>query len=139
VLFGAFFIVNSLWLQPFWQQFPSNTILPAEIAYCIFSMLFFRQMLSYPDKVDIVKQSAFWFNVAMLLFSTTMFVYLGLINYYAAHHIKDTFVYELFYIVNIIFYLLIAISLWLNSREERFENQGAGGVVPLQEQISERY
>ncbi len=36
--------------------------------------------------LNIVKQSAFWFNTALLIFSTTMFLNMGLVNYYAAHH-----------------------------------------------------
>jgi hypothetical protein len=115
-IFIVFFFVNSIFIQPYYRDFPSNMVIPSEIAYAIFSLLLFKQMLLYPLPVNIVKQSVFWFNTAILFFSTTMFFNLGLTNYYIKHHLNDRLIFDFNFAINMIFYFLIGISILMDNK-----------------------
>jgi hypothetical protein len=94
ILAIAFFILNGFFMQPFTTDFPSNVYLVSNIFFVILALLLFRQMLRYPLNISIIKQSIFWFNAAILLFSITMFLNLALLSYYARHHWgKDSLYY----------------------------------------------
>jgi len=122
VIISIFFFINALLLQPYNRVFPSNIVLPSEIAYTIFSLLLFKQMLQYPLQINIIKQSIFWYNTAILFFSTTMFLNLGLINYYIKHRLNDGIIHDFTLGINVIFYVLIGISILMNSKEITFDN-----------------
>jgi len=123
VLLNVFSLINSFFLQPYHNNFPSNVILPAEISYAIFSMLLFRQMLLNPVMVNIMEQSVFWYNTAMLFFSSTMFLSLGFSNYFLNHNL-DNHIIDIFgYCVNVIFYIILAFSIYLNTKETDTENE----------------
>jgi len=122
VLITIFAFINSLWLQPYYSDFPSNLVITSEILYTIFSLLLFKQMLLYPLPINITKQSVFWYNTAMLLFSTTTFLNLGLINYYVKHHLNDRIIFDFYFGINMIFYALIGISILINNNKTISEN-----------------
>lgn len=116
-LITIFFFINALFLQPYYKVFPSNVIIITEILYVIFSLLLFKQMLLYPEQINIVKQSIFWYNTAILFFSTTMFFTLALINYYGQHHFKNYIIYYFWYSITIIFNLLQGIAILTDKKE----------------------
>jgi hypothetical protein len=112
-------VLNALlFQQPSQVVFPTHMYLINNILYVIFSLVLFKQMLQYPLDVNIIKQSIFWFNTAMIFFSTTMFLNMELTNYYAQHKWGYDVIYYFwngnFYLFNI----LICISL-LNDNRER--------------------
>lgn len=117
IIMCFFFIINALFLQPYLTSFPTNMIMVSEILYSVFSLLLFKQMLLYPIQTNITKQSVFWFNLSVLFFSTTMFLDLGLINYFLSHHLNDNLLYDCNFYINILFYSLIGFSIHLNSKE----------------------
>jgi hypothetical protein len=117
LLIAVFFFINALFLQPFYKVFPSNVLLASQILYVIFSMLLFKQMLMYPVQINIVKQSIFWYNTAILFFSTTMFLNLALMNYYRLHNHKIFIVYYFWYTITIIFDLLLVIAILVDRKE----------------------
>src|SRR5579872_2948445 len=80
IIVPIFCFINALFLEPYATTFPTYTTLPTDILLIIFSLLLFKQMLLYPVKVNIVKQSVFWYNIGILFFSATMFMNLGLMN-----------------------------------------------------------
>jgi hypothetical protein len=45
--------------------------------YALFSLLLFKEMLQYPLRINILKQSVFWYNTAILFYATTMFFMMG--------------------------------------------------------------
>jgi hypothetical protein len=112
-----FFIINAIFLQPFFRVFPTNVYLPTQILFAIFSLLLFKQMLLYPLKVNIVKQGVFWYNTAILVYATTMFLNLGLANYYVAHHINDYSLYYFWYFSLYLFHVFIGVSLFTDNKE----------------------
>ena len=112
------FLLNALFLQHFNEDFPSYIYILSHIIFVIFSLLLFRQMLSYPLDINISRQSVFWFNTAILFYSTTMFLNLGLTNYYTEHSISTHIIFYFWYIVLFIFYSLIAVSILLDKKQQ---------------------
>ncbi|MBV8389748.1 MAG: hypothetical protein JO080_08115 [Mucilaginibacter sp.] len=122
-LFLVFFFINALFLQPFTSVFPTNAIMTAEILYVLLAILLFKQMLQYPLQVNIMKQSVFWFNTAILFFSTTMFLNLSLMNYYRKYHPENISLIVIFwYSIDIIFNILLGIGILNNKKEELTAN-----------------
>lgn len=119
-----FFIVNSLWLQPYLHIFPSNAIIVGEIVLVIFSLLVFKQMLQYPLQVNITNQSIFWYNTAILFYSTTVFLNFGLINYVIKHHLDNATFYNCRLILNMIFYILLGIAIFIEDEKITADNAG---------------
>jgi hypothetical protein len=113
----TFFIVNAILLQPFLKVFPTNIFLSTQALYVIFSLLLYKQMLLYPLKINIFKQSAFWYNTAILFYATTMFVNLGLGNYVAEHHLVDYIIFYFWYFVLYMFFILIGVSFLTDTEE----------------------
>jgi len=111
-----FFIFNSLKLQPYNNVFPSNALLVSEIIYVTLSLLIFKQMLQYPLQINITRQSIFWFNTAILFFSTTAFLNYGLINYVVKHHLDYLIAYYCGFVTNMIFYTLIGMSILIDDK-----------------------
>jgi len=121
-LFLVFFLINAMYLQPFVRVFPTNAIMVEEILYVLFAILLFKQMLQYPVQVNITKQSVFWFNTAILFFSTTMFLNLALMNYIGEHHIRSEIVLYFWHTIDIIFALLSGIAILTDKKEIIIKN-----------------
>lgn len=111
------FVINAWFFQPFLKEFPSNVSILTQSLYAIFSLLLFKEMLLYPLKVNITKQSVFWYNIAILFFSTTMFFNLVLTNYFAKHNLNDLVIFYFWYFILFVFHILIGVSLLINNKE----------------------
>ncbi len=118
IMIIVFSFINALFLQPFYKVFPSNLYLITNTMLVVFSLLLFKQMLLYPLKVRITKQSVFWYNISILFFSTTMFLNLGFINYYAQLKIGDDIIYYFWYGNYYILSILTGIALLINKKEK---------------------
>ena len=117
VLVVVFGFVNAIFMQPYDQSFPINVLIPTQILFITFSLLLFRQMLLYPMQISIIKQSIFWYNTAILFFSTTMFMNLGLMNYYSRHGLHGQIVFYFWYSAIIIFNLLLGMAILTDRKE----------------------
>jgi hypothetical protein len=120
VIITPFFILNAIFLQPFSKVFPTNLYYPTQVLFAAFSLLLFNEMLMYPVKINIVKQSVFWFNTAMLFYATTMFFNLGLSNYLGQHklsHVFADFLGYFWYFMLAVFNIFIAISFLTYNKE----------------------
>ncbi len=82
-----FYIFNSIFLQPVSITFPGNAMVINKVLFIILSLLYFKQMLAEPLEINIIKQGNFWFNIAVLLNSTTMFLNDYLVNYYSKNSV----------------------------------------------------
>jgi hypothetical protein len=120
VLIMVFFFINALFLQPFFKVFPTYLYYPTQILFATFSLLLFKEMLMYPLKINIIKQSVFWYNTAMLFYATTMFFNMGLSNYLSQHNLSAFFVsfftYFWYFILDV-FSILVGISLLTHNKE----------------------
>ncbi|MDB5025100.1 MAG: hypothetical protein JWP78_2855 [Mucilaginibacter sp.] len=117
VAISIFFVFNALFLQPFQKVFPSNVSVLTQSLYAIFSLLLFKEMLQYPLKLNITKQSIFWYNTAILFYATTMFFIFGFANYYKEHNLYDSIIYYFWYFILYAFHILIGVSLLTDNKE----------------------
>ena len=117
VVITIFFFINALFLQPFAKVFPTNIYIPTQTLYAVYSLLLFKEMLMYPLKINIIKQSVFWFNTAILFFATTMFFNLGLSNYLAEHTHYDAIITFFWYLIIYSFHVLICIALLTDDKK----------------------
>jgi hypothetical protein len=117
IVFSAAFVINAIFFQPFFTLFPTNLDLPKQVLFAIFSLLLFKEMLLYPLKINIINQSVFWFNTAMLFFATTMFFNLGLTNYIARYTQFDWFIIYFWYLIIYLFHILICIALLTENKK----------------------
>lgn len=118
VVVVAFAFFNGIFLQPAYKSFPSSLYMVTNTMLVAFSLLLFKQMLLYPVKIKITGQGIFWYNTSILFYSTTMFLNLGLINYYSRLKFDPGiyyFWYGSYYILNI----LIGIALFSNYKEKK--------------------
>jgi len=117
VVIVGFAFFNGIFLQPAYKSFPSFLYMVTNTMLVAFSLLLFKQMLLYPIKIKITGQGIFWYNTSMLFFSTTMFLNLGLTNYYAELKF-DQGIYYFWYCSYYILNILIGIALFSNYKEK---------------------
>lgn len=118
IVITACFLLNGLFLQPFSTKFPTNIYIPTQVLFAAFSLLLFKEMLMYPLKINIIKQSVFWYNTAILFYGTTMFFNLGISNYLAARNLNDDFIFVFWYFIIYIFNILISIALATENKKK---------------------
>ena len=117
IVIVTFAFFNGIYLQPAYKSFPSFLYMVTNIMLVTFSLLLFKQMLLYPVKIMITSQGIFWYNTSILFYSTTMFLNLGLTNYYSQLKFDQGiyyFWYGSYYILNI----LTGIALFSNYKEK---------------------
>jgi len=110
------YIYNSIFLQPFNVTFPGYAMATNKVLFIILSLLLFKQMLAEPLEINITKQGIFWFNIAVLLNSTTMFLNDYLVNYYAKGTVNPVVRYFWNY-SDIIFNLILGIAIVVETSE----------------------
>jgi hypothetical protein len=121
LIIGGFFIlsmINLFYLQSL-SRFPSNTVLLASTILILFSLFYFKVMLSKVEQVSIFRRSVFWFNSAVLLFFALAFVYWGFYNYLLKHKISTKPVTTIIYYVNLIFYSMLLVSIVLDMKRHK--------------------
>lgn len=124
IVFSVSFVINAISFQPFFKLFPTNMDLPKQVLFAIFSLLLFKEMLLYPLKINIINQSVFWFNTAMLFFATTMFFNLGLTNYLGRNIQYDDIIIYFWYLILYLFHILICIALLTENKKITPSNAG---------------
>lgn len=117
IIISVSFFINAVFLQPFNKVFPTNIYIPAQILLAVFSLLLFKEMLMYPVRINITKQSVFWYNTGILFYSTTMFFNLGLSNYLAVHNLNDNFIFNFWYFITDAFHILICIAILTDNKK----------------------
>jgi hypothetical protein len=108
-------VIDTLFFETL-MVFPSKYLLVCEILYLLYSLLGFRQMLLSPVQTPLYKQSLFWLNTAFLIYTSTIFLSFGLHDYFIKHHVSTKTLNTLIYVVNIIFYSLLGVSIITNKR-----------------------
>jgi hypothetical protein len=117
IIITVFAVINALFLQPFNKVFPTYINVPSLALLVVFSLLLFKEMLLYPSKTPILKQSVFWFNTAIIFYSTTMFLTLGLSNIYTRYRSLDYIMFYFWFGILYIFTILIGIGLLTDNKE----------------------
>lgn len=123
VFFLILCIINTLFFQKI-TAIPSNVILISNLAFVLYSLLFFRVMLNSAINQNIFKQSIFWFNSAVLILFTVSFLYWSFFNYFIRHKIKTGSIATFIYYINIIYYIMLCITIMLNRKEIKYTPDG---------------
>ena len=111
-VFVVLSIVNSLYYQSV-KQFPSNMLLIACVLIIVLSLLIYRQMLSFPIEESLFRQPVFWLNTGTLFFFTTTFLFWSFFNYFIRQKLNLTLLTDMIYLSNIIYYVVLGVSLLL--------------------------
>ena len=107
--------LNTLFFQTFFT-FPSNIIMLSYIVFIIFSLLLFMQMLDQPKETAIFKQSIFWLNIAILIYSIITPVSFGVLNYLAKHNLSAEIVGNFIEYFTFLYYLTIGYSILIDKK-----------------------
>ncbi len=127
VVIPAFALFNLFVLQPL-LTFPSNVIL---VNYCVIILIaiaYFRQMLMLPSRVNILAEETFWLNALIILYCSYGFITLALYNYMRGHGINREIINTLAYFLNVIMYIGMGITTYINYRNNSKQPM-AWGVV----------
>jgi hypothetical protein len=117
IVITVFEIFNAIYLQPFNSVFPTYIYLPTLALLAVLSLLLFRQMLFYPVKTPILKQGVFWYNTAIIFYSTTMFLTTGFSNIQLSSGMTKLIVY-FWYAILYIFTILIGVALSIDKNNK---------------------
>ncbi len=117
IIISVFAVINALFIQSFHTVFPTNVNLPTLALLVVFSLLLFKQMLLYPLETSLMKQGVFWFNTAIIFYSTTMFLNIGLSNVYLRNPSIDYLIFYFWYGILYIFTVLIGIALLTDTKK----------------------
>lgn len=126
VLFMLCLEVANLFFFEKISQFPSLILEASHIIYGAYALLLFRQMLLFPTEERLFKQSLFWFNINMLFYATTMFLYFALLSYFVENKLDVVPLFYFSFIVNFIFYIVIGVSLFIDNRKMVITGIGNG-------------
>jgi len=123
----SYALINSFFIQHFWS-FPTNSIVVFQIVYLGYSLLGLKKTLEMPRQTSILRESFFWLNISLLMFSSTQLLSLGLINYGNRHHLNLNPVFVVSSLINLIYYSFWATSLYFHKAnyEKSLLNGGFG-------------
>lgn len=108
-------IINLVYFQTIFE-FPSVLLSAQELACVAFSLFYFTEMLLNPIEVPLFKQSAFWLNTSLFLFSAIIFLCFGLMNSLIVNQIGTDTLSIFIYWVNIIFYCVLWFSINIETK-----------------------
>jgi hypothetical protein len=111
--FSLLSISNTLFFQTLFS-FPSNIIMLSYLIFILFSLILFMQMLEAPKEIIISKQSVFWFNSAILVYSITMPICFGILNYLVKHKLPDQLLGDFIEYFTFLYYLTLGYAIHLD-------------------------
>jgi hypothetical protein len=113
--FCIFSVLNTVYLQTFFK-YNTNIIMLSYIIFIIFSLLLFMQMLNAPKDIAIFKQSVFWFNCAVLVYSILMPVCYGGLNYMMKHKLDSNLLYEFMVYFTFLYYIILGYAVYIDKK-----------------------
>jgi hypothetical protein len=119
--FAILCFVNTFFFQHLFT-FPSNILLIEHTILILFSLLLFKQMIFYPVYINILSQEIFWFNTIILFYYTSDFLIWAFHNYFVRSHLNTHLLNTLNYANNILFYLGLGFTIFLNSKKRDVAN-----------------
>jgi len=115
----AFALYNTLYLQGI-NSFPSNFVLICELFYMCYAFLGFKKILLHPLPIPLHQQGLFWLNLAQIIFSTTLFIYFGLMNYLNSHHSFGSSLVIFVQAINLIYALLLSTAILNDANSAKY-------------------
>ncbi len=109
-------ILNSVFFQPI-LTFPSYILMLSFIIFIIFSLMLFLEMLESPKETTIGRQSIFWFNCAMFVYSTSVPICFGMLSHFIKHNLNTDLLNGFLYYITLLYYFTLGISIWLDKEK----------------------
>jgi len=107
--------LNTLFFQRF-LTFPSNLIMLSYIIFVVFALKLFLQMLDAPKELAIFKQSVFWFNCAILVYSIIMPVCFGVLNYLIKHQLSTDILANFIEYFTFLYYSTLGYAILIDTK-----------------------
>lgn len=118
ILVAIFSVVNAFFVQKYTSLFPTYNMMLTQAACIILAIMLFNKMLLYPMEINIVKQSVFWLNTAVIIYNSSLFLASALANYYSGHVPINYYVMVCFWYSTIfLFYTLLLIAILKDQKE----------------------
>jgi hypothetical protein len=118
ILIVIFSIINAFFIQKYTSLFPTYIMVLTEVLCIILAIMLFNKMLLYPSEVNILKQSAFWLNTAVIIYNSSLFLASALGNYYSGHMPINYYVMVYFWYGTIfLFYIFLLIAILTDRKE----------------------
>lgn len=116
--FVALSMINTIFFQKF-LTFPSNIVILSYLMFIVFSLTCFVEMLDFPIKTNIFKQSIFHFNCAMLFYSATSPVCFGILSYLIHHELSTVNIRIFIYVISLIYYSTLGYAIFLDQKNNK--------------------
>lgn len=118
ILVTIFSVINAFFIQKYTSLFPTYIMMLTEVLCVILAVMLFNKMLLYPTEVNIIKQSAFWFNTAVIIYNSSLFLASALGNYLAGHMKLNYYIMAYFWFGTIfLFYIFLLIAILTDRKE----------------------
>lgn len=114
--FAILSVVKTLFVQKFFS-FPSNIIMLSYIVFITFALTLFIQMLDSPKETAIFKQSVFWFNSAILIYSVTVPVCFGVLSYLIKHNLDNRLLSDILLYFTLVYYLTLGYAIHIDKKQ----------------------
>jgi hypothetical protein len=115
--FIALCLLNIVLFDAFFKLIPLKIIMLSYIIFAFFSLMLFMQMLNEPKETNIYKQSTFWFNCAVLVFSIISPLCFGVDFYFSNHHIKTDVLGNIILYLNCLYYATLGYAINLDKKQ----------------------
>lgn len=117
VLFPIMSVLNTIFFQGLFS-YPNNVLLLSYTIVMILALILFLQMLHHPQEDDLLRQDIFWFNSGIVVFCASVFLTVAFYNYLLRHNISNKLISTVNYSINIVFYITMGFSIWLNCKRK---------------------
>jgi len=129
VLVTVLSVINTFFIQKYTSLFPTYIMVLTEVLCVILAVMLFNKMLLYPAEVNIIRQSVFWFNTAVIIYNSSLFLASALGNYLAGHMKMNYYVLAYFWYGTIfLFYTLLLIAILKDQKEIAIVNVHPGNT-----------
>lgn len=122
VLYYVFSITNLLFFQSIFD-YPSLSFSVMTIVVVVFAIIYYHKTMVEAEVTSLSKEPLVWINTAMLIYYTGNLFYNVLFNLfldYSHEFLRSIGIY--FFVLNALFYILIAVGFYLNNDGERSRN-----------------
>ena len=89
ILFAVFALCNILFIQGF-QKFNTNILKVGSFSMIILACLYFTELLSRNERINLLREPMFWLTTGVFLFNTGEFLYSLFSDYLIKNHLDKT-------------------------------------------------
>jgi hypothetical protein len=120
IIFVPFALINSFFIQPFAEnKINSNAILLESVLVVFYSLMYFAEIVSREDSINLFRIPFAWVSAANLIFFGTNTFFWGLYNSLILDRKADlTIFFKILFLENVVLYLCFGIGIWLSAKKK---------------------